>query len=367
MDHEDYEDFLGQEAYEDHVMNPFDDFLHKAFYANPGPTPEIESNVTVSPSHHVNASMDNRSNASPSGPVHVPSNDVDFSPSAPVEPTLSPSDHPTHALSDDVATLIKPTPALSLSTASSQPGISAPPKEPLVPSSTEASSSVTSMPVSPSTQTTSTTSPTGTATQMDVDGDDDAPDSTMALPTWLRNSKMPDYLRGVSKEKAWQELVTSLFMFEAVNTTTGNLPTTSRPDEVASWIKSKKKDLPPEVDVDPYGSSFMAWWIAIQPRWRLTDNATFVYDVPSDEDWHFLHKGGSAGLYVVVVALSWWIRVLPAEPLPLRAWSAVRDVRWVIDQICMKVSSNSKGTKRARNVITPEATQPSKAKRHRSD
>ena len=32
MDEEDYEDFLGQEAYEDHVVNPFDDFLHKAFH-----------------------------------------------------------------------------------------------------------------------------------------------------------------------------------------------------------------------------------------------------------------------------------------------------------------------------------------------
>jgi len=31
-DNEDYEDFLGQEAYKDHVVNPFDDFLHEAFH-----------------------------------------------------------------------------------------------------------------------------------------------------------------------------------------------------------------------------------------------------------------------------------------------------------------------------------------------
>ena len=142
------------------------------------------------------------------------------------------------------------------------------------------------------------------------------------------------------------------------------MPTTSRPDEVASWIKSKKKDVPPKVDADAYGSSFMAWWIAIQPSWRLTDNATFVYDVPSDEEWRVLHKGGSAGLYVVVVALSWWIRVLPAEPLSLRAWSAVHDVQWVIDQICKKVSSAFKGTKRGRNGTTLQVMQLSKAKRY---
>jgi len=63
---------------------------------------------------------------------------------------------------------------------------------------------------------------TDTATQMDVDSDDeDAPDSATMPPTWLRNSIMDDYLHVVSKEKGWQELVTSLFVFEALNTTNG--------------------------------------------------------------------------------------------------------------------------------------------------
>ena len=118
--------------------------------------------------------------------------------------------------------------------------------------------------------------------------------------------------------------------------------------------------MPPKVDADAYGSSFMAWWIAIQPSWRLTRNTTFVYDLPSDEEWHVLHKGGSAGLYVVVVALLWWIRVLPAEPLSFHAWSAMRDVQWVIDQICKKLLSNSKRTKQGHDGTTPL----SKAKRY---
>ena len=93
-----------------------------------------------------------------------------------------------------------------------------------------------------------------------------------------------------------------------------NLPTTSRPDEVAVWIRSRKKDSVPKVDADEFGSSFMAWWIAIKPDWRLSDDATFIYDVPNGEDWRQLHKGGSAGLYTVVVALSWWVGALPVEP-----------------------------------------------------
>jgi len=80
----------------------------------------------------------------------------------------------------------------------------------------------------------------------------------------------------------------------------------------------------------------MAWWIAIQPKWRIADDGSFNYEVPKDEDWSVLHKGGMAGLYTVVVALSWWVRVLTPEMPSFRAWGAVRDVQWVIDQISMK-------------------------------
>ena len=80
----------------------------------------------------------------------------------------------------------------------------------------------------------------------------------------------------------------------------------------------------------------MAWWIAIQPKWRIADDGSFIYEAPKDEDWSVLHKGGMAGLYTVVVALSWWVRVLTPEMPSFRAWGAVRDVQWVIDQISMK-------------------------------
>ena len=143
-----------------------------------------------------------------------------------------------------------------------------------------------------------------------------------------------------------------------------NLPTTSHPDEVTAWIKNKKKDSPPEVDADEFGSSFMAWWIAIQPNWRLSNDATFIYDVPNDEDWCLLCKGGSAGLYTVVVALSWWVGALPAEPPSLRAWSAVRDVQWVINQVYKKALSAAQGTKQGRDDGTIGAMQPAKVKRY---
>lgn len=89
----------------------------------------------------------------------------------------------------------------------------------------------------------------------------------------------------------------------------------------------------------------MAWWIAIQPDWRLSDDATFIYDVPNDKDWRLLCKGGLAGLYTVVVALSWWVGALPAEPLSLCTWLAVCNVQWVINHVYKKALSADQGTK----------------------
>ena len=62
---------------------------------------------------------------------------------------------------------------------------------------------------------------TDMAAQINVDIDDeDVPNSATEPPTWLHDSTMPDYLHGILKEKAWQNLITSLFMFKALNMTT---------------------------------------------------------------------------------------------------------------------------------------------------
>lgn len=124
----------------------------------------------------------------------------------------------------------------------------------------------------------------------------------VSAPAWMTVLKMDIYFHKLSDEKAWKVLVQSIYKFEIGNTINGvcryscitsfltnsvsflkSLPTTSRPEEVASWIKRKKKDLPFDIDPEEYGSSFMAWWIAIQPEWRVKDDGSFNYEVPKDE------------------------------------------------------------------------------------
>ncbi|KIJ96212.1 hypothetical protein K443DRAFT_124517 [Laccaria amethystina LaAM-08-1] len=124
-----------------------------------------------------------------------------------------------------------------------------------------------------------------------------------------------------------------------------NLPTTSRLEEVKAWMRNKKKDLPPAVDVDAYGPSFMAWWIVIQPTWRLANNSSFIYETPGMEDWRSLQKGGASGLYTIIIALSWWIKALSPADSSICAWTAIHDVNWVIDQIYEKIGGASQGKK----------------------
>ena len=96
----------------------------------------------------------------------------------------------------------------------------------------------------------------------------------------------------------------------------------------------------------------MAWWIAIQPKWRLADDSSFVYSTLDGEDWRFLHKGGSSGLYIVVVALSWWVKALTPDNSEIRVWTAV-------DQIYKKVKMVLSGKKRGHE----ETEQSNSAKR----
>jgi hypothetical protein len=78
----------------------------------------------------------------------------------------------------------------------------------------------------------------------------------------------------------------------------------------------------------------MKWWTALQPTWRRTVDGTLTKDTPNDEKWGGLMKGGTAGIYTVVVALSWWIKALGNVADGGDALVAVRDITWVLDQVC---------------------------------
>jgi len=68
----------------------------------------------------------------------------------------------------------------------------------------------------------------------------------------------------------------------------------------------------PFINPSAYGVCFTEWWGGMQPAWRLFQSAdgplNLVRDPPKDKSWTGLRKGGTAGIYVVVMGLLWWIK-----------------------------------------------------------
>jgi hypothetical protein len=103
--------------------------------------------------------------------------------------------------------------------------------------------------------------------------------------------------------------------------------------QVSQWIKSKKKDITFVVNPRVYGGQFTQWWRTMQPSWRSEgDEDSLVRKTPQDENWEALRKGGTAGIYVVLMGLSWWVKAQRVVH-DTDAWASVDDLLWVIEQM----------------------------------
>jgi hypothetical protein len=70
----------------------------------------------------------------------------------------------------------------------------------------------------------------------------------------------------------------------------------------------------------------------MQPPWR--EGELLSRDVPADVDWEPILRGGSNGLALIVMALSWWIHSSNAgSGVDEELHGAISDVHWVLSQI----------------------------------
>jgi hypothetical protein len=81
----------------------------------------------------------------------------------------------------------------------------------------------------------------------------------------------------------------------------------------------------------------MDWWMMMQPSWQKDNTCSIVMlvlfrNMPQSKTWQGLRKGGTAGIYVVVMGLSWWIKVQCTE-CDVDTWSAIDDLLWVLQQM----------------------------------
>ena len=103
----------------------------------------------------------------------------------------------------------------------------------------------------------------------------------------------------------------------------------------------------PPVTPPQFGDRFTKWWMMLQPGWHKDDVRSLVTlvlfrDVPEGENWQGLRKGGMVGIYIVIMALSWWIEVQQTE-CDAKAWSSVDDLLWVLQQMNQTMVSRTNG------------------------
>jgi hypothetical protein len=126
-----------------------------------------------------------------------------------------------------------------------------------------------------------------------------------------------------------------------------------------TWIRSKRKNSAPNiVDIEAFAESYLSWWLSLQPEWRTgnsdvggfksIESVSLMVEAPGDEEWQILCKGGSAGIYTIVVALSWW---LLKEGLSARVLMALEDIKWVVGEMVILIE-NDKSKKRGRKDDT---------------
>jgi hypothetical protein len=54
--------------------------------------------------------------------------------------------------------------------------------------------------------------------------------------------------------------------------------------------------------------SWLKWWKALQPKWRVLDDGNLRQDIGEDsQEWEGLHQGGRNGIFMIIIALSWWV------------------------------------------------------------
>jgi len=114
------------------------------------------------------------------------------------------------------------------------------------------------------------------------------------------------------------------------------LPTTLRPEEVSTWIKTRSysiQHIPFISDVGSYFKTWVPWWTSCQPAWRQIDKWPLPRDNPSSAGWGI--KGcarGQNGLFLVVMSTAWWASSIKSEGDWTVFDEAVDDIRWVIEQ-----------------------------------
>ncbi|KAI9062818.1 hypothetical protein FKP32DRAFT_1603808 [Trametes sanguinea] len=158
-------------------------------------------------------------------------------------------------------------------------------------------------------------------------------------PDWLRQAY--DYIEGrrlgrlLGQALDWWTVLERKYDFQ---TSAKALPAEHRPPEVHDWIRRNRRNfLKPPVISNPssYIASWWAWWAAMQPDWRATNDLGQPV-IGGHGDWDCLRNPGKNGMLMVLLSLVWWREQWPEQSAT--DWKmAVKDVTWVLASMATTV------------------------------
>ena len=113
-----------------------------------------------------------------------------------------------------------------------------------------------------------------------------------------------------------------------------------RPQQLSDWMQRHRlwDKAPPMDKASEFGAMWKAWWKTLQPEWRIPDDDPhqwpLVRDLPLNEQWQKLVKGGSNGFVLILLSLTWWMmREKDESRKTVESSSAFADVQWVLEQM----------------------------------
>ena len=86
-------------------------------------------------------------------------------------------------------------------------------------------------------------------------------------------------------------------------------------------------------DARAYGSEWVKWWTAAQPKERNVQEWPFIRNAETTIDWRRFPANGKDGMFIAIMALSWWALALRSSVEVELFEEAVTDVLWVVQEL----------------------------------
>ena len=168
-----------------------------------------------------------------------------------------------------------------------------------------------------------------------------------------------EHLHSIENVSGWSDLVQNYLMFEVASPSKSvgrflhdnmvipnrvtlqmtRLPSNRQPPIVDAWLKDLTDIHRVVSDITDYSESWKAWWIGCQPPGRAEGSWPFSREFRPDTQWGRLLNGGKYGVFLFVVALSWWATSHdPTSSSPELA-EAISDLNWVIQQLTASLAT----------------------------